>query len=200
MELANKILEKGKLEVDLILKTAKEEAKLAKKTLIDEALKDANTRIENVRREANKDLKTKERLLNFERRQAELLAKQNTIDEIFLEVRKKIELLKGSDLLDYVVNQISTEKLVGDEVMHVNNENYERYLNALSSNKEDNLVDLDKLNKKLKTNLKLSNKPFDMGNGFILEGKYFDLNFAIEDVIEKLKTKHERKLVKELFE
>ena len=148
MELANKILEKGKLEVDLILKTAKEEAKLAKKTLIDEALKDANTRIENVRREANKDLKTKERLLNFERRQAELLAKQNTIDEIFLEVRKKIELLKGSDLLDYVVNQISTEKLVGDEVMHVNNENYERYLNALSSNKEDNLVDLDKLNKK----------------------------------------------------
>ena len=39
-----------------------------------------------------------------------------------------------------------------------------------------------------------------MGNGFILEGKYFDLNFAIEDVIEKLKTKHERKLVKELFE
>ena len=84
--------------------------------------------------------------------------------------------------------------------MHTNKENYERYFKALSSGTKGDLVDLDKLNKKLKTTFKLSNRPVDISNGFILEGKHFDLNFSIEEVIEKLKTKHERALVKELFE
>lgn len=200
MDLANKIIEKGKIEVESILKAAKKEAKEATKELIDAAKSDAKNRIEIVRKEASNDLMTKERLLNFERRQAELLAKHRTIDEIFGEVRKRIEALTKDDLLNYVVNQIKQEKLVGDEIMHVNKDNYKRFLEALSTNKAGKLVDLDKLNAKLKTNLKLSNEPFDMKNGFILEGKYFDLNFAIEDIIVKLKDKHERQLVKELFE
>ncbi len=200
MDLANKIIEKGKIEVESILKAAKKEAKEATKELIDAAKSDAKNRIEIVRKEASNDLMTKERLLNFERRQAELLAKHRTIDEIFGEVRKRIEALTKDDLLNYVVNQIKQEKLVGDEIMHVNKDNYKRFLEALSTNKAGKLVDLDKLNAKLKTNLKLSNEAFDMKNGFILEGKYFDLNFAIEDIIVKLKDKHERQLVKELFE
>lgn len=200
MELANKILEKGNLEVESIIKAAKEEAMLAKTELISVAKADADNRIERVRKEATNDLKTKERLLNFERRQAELLAKHKTIDEIFGEVRRRIEALTKDDLLKYVVNQVKDEKLVGDEIMHVNKDNYDRYLLALSTNKKAKLVDLDLLNAKLKTNLKLSDKSFGMGNGFLLEGKDFDLNFAIEEIIEKLKNKYERRLVKELFE
>lgn len=200
MELANKILEKGKLEVESILMNAKEEAKLAKKELIDVAKSEAKNRIEIIKKETTNDLKTKERLLNFERRQAELLAKHKTIDEIFGEVRRRIETLVKDDLLNYVVNQVKKEQLLGDEIMHVNKDNYNRYLQALSTNKKGKLVDLDLLNAKLKTNLKLSEEPFDMGNGFLLEGKYFDLNFAIEEIIEKLKNKYERRLVKELFE
>lgn len=200
MELANKILEKGKLEAERILNAAKEEAKLAKEELIHEAKTDSEKRIERIKKEANDDLKTKERLLNFERRQAELLAKHKVIDEIFSKVRIRIEALAKDELFNYIVNKIKQEKLVGDEIMYVNKDNYNRYLEALSTNKHGELVDLDKLNQKLNTKFKLSNKPFDMGDGFILEGKYFDLNFAVEEIIEKLKIKHERKLVKELFE
>jgi len=198
--LANKILLKGDEAVKAILAEAKAEAKASKKALIDEADLDAKSRVELIKNEVDNEIITKERLLVFERRQAELLAKQNTINEIFTEVRTRIEALEGNDLLEYVTNQIKKEKVNKDEVMKVNKDNYERYLKALSTKEKANLVSLDKLNKKLDANFKLSSEPAEISNGFILEGEYFDINFAIEEVIEKLKRKHERQLVKELFE
>ena len=200
MGLANKILLKGDEAVKAILAEAKAEAKASKKALIDEADLDAKSRVELIKNEVDNEIITKERLLVFERRQAELLAKQNTINEIFTEVRTRIEALEGNDLLEYVTNQIKKEKVNKDEVMKVNKDNYERYLKALSTKEKANLVSLDKLNKKLDANFKLSSEPAEISNGFILEGEYFDINFAIEEVIEKLKRKHERQLVKELFE
>jgi len=200
VELIKKINDKGLEKVNIIIEDAKKEAEELKKGLINEAKEESKIKINNIKKEVNNEITTKERLLTFEQRQAELSAKQNIIDNIFDEVRVKIEALEGKDLLNYVSVKIKQEKLNGDEVMHTNKENYERYLKALSSGTKGELVDLDKLNKNLKTTFKLSNKAVDISNGFILEGKHFDLNFSIEEVIEKLKNKHERALVKELFE
>ena len=200
MDLIKKINDKGLDKVNLIIEEAKKEAEALKQSLIDEALEESKIKVNNIKKEVNNEITTKERLLTFEQRQAELAAKQNIIDDIFNEVRIKIEALEGKELLDYVSVKIKQEKLIGDEVMHTNKENYDRYFKALSSQTKSDLVDLDKLNKKLKTTFKLSNRPVDISNGFILEGKHFDLNFSIEEVIEKLKNKHERALVKELFE
>lgn len=200
MDLIKKINDKGLDKVNLIIEEAKKEAEALKQSLIDEALEESKIKVNNIKKEVNNEITTKERLLTFEQRQAELAAKQNIIDDIFNEVRIKIEALEGKELLDYVSVKIKQEKLIGDEVMHTNKENYDRYFKALSSQTKSDLVDLDKLNKKLKTTFKLSNRPVDISNGFILEGNHFDLNFSIEEVIEKLKNKHERALVKELFE
>ncbi|HHT55469.1 MAG TPA: hypothetical protein GX012_02785 [Acholeplasma sp.] len=200
MDLIKKINDKGLDKVNFIIEEAKKEAEALKQSLIDEALEESRIKVNNIKKEVESEITTKERLLTFEQRQAELLAKQNIIDNIFDEVRVKIEALEGAELLNYVYVKIKQEKLNGDEIMHTNKENYERYFKALSSGTKGDLVDLDKLNKKLKTTFKLSNRPVDISNGFILEGKHFDLNFSIEEVIEKLKNKHERALVKELFE
>jgi len=200
VDLIKKINDKGLDKVNFIIEEAKKEAEALKQSLIDEALEESRIKVNNIKKEVESEITTKERLLTFEQRQAELLAKQNIIDNIFDEVRVKIEALEGAELLNYVYVKIKQEKLNGDEIMHTNKENYERYFKALSSGTKGDLVDLDKLNKKLKTTFKLSNRPVDISNGFILEGKHFDLNFSIEEVIEKLKNKHERALVKELFE
>lgn len=200
MDLIKKINDKGLDKVNFIIEEAKKEAEALKQSLIDEALEESRIKVNNIKKEVESEITTKERLLTFEQRQAELLAKQNIIDNIFDEVRVKIEALEGAELLNYVYVKIKQEKLNGDEIMHTNKENYERYFKALSSGTKGDLVDLDKLNKKLNTTFKLSNRPVDISNGFILEGKHFDLNFSIEEVIEKLKNKHERALVKELFE
>lgn len=200
VNLIDKINEKGSDQITLILEEAKVDANKLKQGLITEANNESEAKIKNLEKEIKKELDSKERILVFEERQAELHAKQNIIDNIFNEVRIKIEALEGADLLNYVVVKIKQEKLVGDEVMHTNKDNYNRYLKALSNETEGDLVDLDKLNKKLNTKFKLSNRYVEISNGFILEGKHFDLNFSIEEVIEKLKNKHVRGLVKELFE
>lgn len=193
-------MNKGEERVKAFLKAAKIEAEETKQALIDEAKADASMRLKNIEAEAKLEIQTKERLLSFEKRQAELFAKQNTIDEIFEEVRIRIEGLEGKELLAFVTNQIKGEKVNSDEVMRTNKNNYKRYLKALSTSSEAELVDLDLLNKALGTKFKLSNEPVKISNGFILEGKYFDINFSSEELIEKLKNKHLRQLVKELFE
>jgi len=200
LNLIDKVEKKGNEEVSKIINEYKKEAEKLKLKLINDAKVETEAKIKNIIKEHDKEIETKERLLTFERRQAELQAKQKVIENIFNEVRIKIEALEGKELLNYVANKIKAEKLNGDEIMHTNESNYERYLKALSSKPKGDLVELDKLNKILNSNYKLSNRYIDISNGFILEGKDFDLNFSIEEVIEKLRNKHERKLVKKLFE
>lgn len=200
MDLSKKIIEKGALEVEAILNEAKEEAQRRKDEIVDEVKEDANLKTTSIRADIRKEIRTKERLLNFEQRQASLLAKQNVIEQIFGEVKERLVKLKGKKLLDYIVNQLQKEVIIGNETMYVNKDEYKKYLEALSKNEASNLVDLDILNGLLKTNLKLSNKDISIRSGFILEGNDFNLNFDIDEVIEKLKDKHELEIVKKLFE
>lgn len=200
MGLDEKIVKKGTEEAKRILEEAKLEAKQTKLDIIAEAKEDCEIKVKNVKREIDKELKTKEKMLQFERKQAELIAKQSVIDKIFGTVSERINDLKDEELFNYVLSQIKNEKLTGDEIMRTNKLHYEKYLKALSTKKSGKSVELDKINEVLKTNFKLSNEHIDINNGFVLEGKFFDLNFAIEEVIDRLRDKYERKIVKELFE
>lgn len=199
MELEKKILENAKLDYDEILAAAKKEAKEERDYIVSEVKNDFDIKLKHVQKEANKEIRTKERLLAFETKQAELFAKQSVLEHIFNRVRESLLKLEGKDLLDYVIKNLKEETLVGNEVMYTNKTDYDKYLKALSTNKKSDLVDLDLLNKALNTNYKLSNKHVDIKGGFILEGIDFDLNFALEEVINKLRNKYEREIVKELF-
>ncbi|MDY0277639.1 MAG: V-type ATP synthase subunit E family protein [Acholeplasma sp.] len=200
MELVDKIIEKGNLDVEKILLEAKEKANDERTTILDEAKKDYSQKINTVRKDSQKEIKTKERLLFFETKQAELLAKQSVIDDVFKKVEEKITNLIDDDLLDYVYKSLKKEELVGNEIFYTNKEEYKKFLKALSSETAKKSVDLDKLNALLKTKLVLSNQPIDVKGGFIIESKDFDLNFTIEEVISKLREKHEGSIIKELFE
>lgn len=199
MELEKKILENAKLDYDEILAAAKKEAKEERDYIVSEVKNDFDIKLKHVQKEANKEIRTKERLLAFETKQAELFAKQSVLEHIFNRVRESLLKLEGKDLLDYVIKNLKEETLVGNEIMYTNKTDYDKYLKALSTNKKSDLVDLDLLNKALNTNYKLSNKHVDIKGGFILEGIDFDLNFALEEVINKLRNKYEREIVKELF-
>lgn len=195
-----KIELKGREEVNTILKEAKEKADKIKDDLITKAKKDAEKRINSAQQAANKDVSYRERLLDLEKRQALLITKQNIISDIFNSVLKQLEGLEGKDLLNYVEKLIKSEEVIGDEVIHTNANDYDKHLKALSSSKKDDLVDVDLLNKKLNTNFKMSTKSVDIQNGFILEGKHFDLNFSLNQIIENLRTKNEKEIATELFE
>lgn len=203
MELSQTIYEKinskGQAEVLRINEHTKAEIAKLEKEILGKAKKDAQSRVEKAELEAKKLLKHKERLVDLEKRQALLTTKQEVIDNIFEEVVNKIIKLENKDLLNYVVKLIKTEQYSGNEVILVNKNDFNKYLKALSTSKESELVELDLLNKELKTSFKLSNKPVDIPNGFIVEGQDFDLNFTFEQIVSKLRKENEKLIAEELF-
>ena len=199
MELDKKILEKNKADIEAILKDAQETAEKEYKSIIEEVENDYNKKYLSIKNDYQKQIATKERMLAFEKKQAELLAKQSVLTEIFNKVYEKLNQLEGKDLLKYVANKIKEVNYVGNEIMYVNKNEYNKYLKALSTKEKNQLVELDQLNAILNTQFQLSNEPIDIENGFLLEGKDFDLNFATNEIVKKLRDKHEREIAKELF-
>lgn len=196
----DKILAKGDAEVEKILTEAKKEAKKIEDEIVNKALKQSEKQIEKAETEAKKIINHQKRLLDLEKRQSLLTAKQTVIQEIFDQVLDKLIKFEGEDLLNFVVKLINEEKVNGNEIIHVRKEDYNKYLKALSTNKKDNLVETDLLNKKINTNFKLSSDPVNIKDGFLLEGVDFDLNFSITNLVNKLRLKHEQEIAKELFE
>lgn len=199
MELDKKILQKNKADIEAILKDAQETAEKEYKSIIEEVENDYNKKYLSIKNDYQKQIATKERMLAFEKKQAELLAKQSVLTEIFNKVYEKLNQLEGKDLLKYVANKIKEVNYVGNEIMYVNKKEYNKYLKALSTKEKNQLVELDQLNAILNTQFQLSNEPIDIENGFLLEGKDFDLNFATNEIVKKLRDKHEREIAKELF-
>lgn len=199
MELDKKILQKNKADIEAILKDAQETAEKEYKSIIEEVENDYNKKYLSIKNDYQKQIATKERMLAFEKKQAELLAKQSVLTEIFNKVYEKLNQLEGKDLLKYVANKIKEVNYVGNEIMYVNKNEYNKYLKALSTKEKNQLVELDQLNAILNTQFQLSNEPIDIENGFLLEGKDFDLNFATNEIVKKLRDKHEREIAKELF-
>ena len=194
-----KIESKGDNLVKDILAKAKVESKEVYEQIVSKANNDAEKRIAKAKEDADKKVSYKKRLFDLEKRQALLTTKQEVIDNIFEEVVNRIIKLEKKDLLNYVVKLIKSEQYSGDEVILVNKDDYKKYLKALSTNKESDLVELDLLNKELKTSFKLSNRPVDIPNGFIVEGQDFDLNFTFEQIVSKLRKENEKLIAEELF-
>lgn len=194
-----KIESKGDNLVKDILAKAKVESKEVYDQIVSKANNDAEKRIAKAKEDADKKVSYKKRLFDLEKRQALLTTKQEVIDNIFEEVVNRIIKLEKKDLLNYVVKLIKSEQYSGDEVILVNKDDYKKYLKALSTNKESDLVELDLLNKELKTSFKLSNRPVDIPNGFIVEGQDFDLNFTFEQIVSKLRKENEKLIAEELF-
>lgn len=195
-----KIQSKGEVAVNDILVKANTEAAIISKNTIDKANKDANDRILRAKNEADKTLAYKKRLFDLEKRQALLTSKQEILDDIFNDVLDKILKFEGKELLAYVSKLIKQESYIGDEIIRVNEASYDKYLKALSTAKSAKLVDADLLNELLKTKFKLSKEPINIKNGFLLEGKDFDLNFSFDQIITNLRIKEEKAIAVELFE
>lgn len=195
----DKILAKGEAQVEKILDAAQKEAKKIEDDIVNKALINKEERLNKAKLEANKIINHQEKLLELEKRQAILIAKQQVIENIFNDVLKKVNNFEKDDLLKFVVKLIKKEETLGNETILVNEKDYDKYLKALSTNKKGDLVELDLLNKELKTNFKLSHKPVNIKDGFLLEGIDFDLNFSITNLVSELREANEKKISEQLF-
>jgi V/A-type H+-transporting ATPase subunit E len=201
MSIYDKIAKKGQNESALIRQEAEQEARIVEHKIISEAEKEASLIIAKAEDERQNAVVQKQALSELEKRQSVSAIKNKMIDEIFDGVLAYFANLKGAELLSFVISQIKSEHLKGDETMRVNARDYEKYISALSSHKAAKKVELDILNKALGHDfaLSLENISSHEEDGFLLVGETYDLNFSVKPLLRKIRKEKEKELFITLF-
>jgi V/A-type H+-transporting ATPase subunit E len=197
----DKIIDKGKEDAKVILADGLKKLEQLKLEKIEEA---KNKQKEELKKqEALNQSKKQAALINARReaKKSEIKLKQALLKETVKEAVAKLDNLKQNELFDFVLKLVKEDNLSGKEVIYVNKKDYSKYLATFSSKKEDELVELDKLNNALgkKFELKLSKKPKDLDGGFYIVSEKYDINHSYSALVDNLLAKLEADLNKILF-
>lgn len=201
MTIFEKIEQKGLEEAKEILESAKKESEAIMASSTERINQQVSDMVQSEKDKARFSLEQKESSFELEKRQSVLAIKSTQIDRVINQLRDHILNLKEEELLNFSVSLIKEESLTGTEHIRVSKADYDKYLNAFSSEKKANLVSLDKLNKKLGKDFKLflESEPADISDGFLIVGEIFDLNFSIEPFLKQIKAKYEKQIYDILF-
>lgn len=186
--LTDYIVSKGKEEAKQIKAEADKAALKVERDILNKAEEEAKRIILSVSTEADYKVSTLEMTQEIERRKALLRAKSEVINEVFQQAYQKIKNLPDKEFLSLIISLIKKEKYAGSEEIMVNKEEFNKY-EAL----------IPKINQELKTEFKLSKKPALIDSGFLMVGKYYDLNFDFMELINEVRREYESKLSEELF-
>ncbi len=197
----DKIIDKGKEDAKVILADGLKKLEQLKLEQIEEAKNKQKDELK--KQEALNQSKYQAALINARReaKKSEIKLKQALLKETVKEAVAKLDNLKQNELFDFVLKLVKEDNLSGKEVIYVNKKDYSKYLATFSSKKEDELVELDKLNNALgkKFELKLSKKPKDLDGGFYIVSEKYDINHSYSALIDNLLAKLEADLNKILF-
>lgn len=186
--LTDYIVSKGKEEAKQIKAEADKAALKVERDILNKAEEEAKRIILSASTEADYKVSTLEMTQEIERRKALLRAKSEVINEVFQQAYQKIKNLPDKEFLSLIISLIKKEKYSGSEEIMVNKEEFNKY-EAL----------IPKINQELKTEFKLSKKPALIDSGFLMVGKYYDLNFDFMELINEVRREYESKLSEELF-
>ncbi len=197
----DKIIDKGKEDAKVILADGLKKLEQLKLEKIEEA---KNKQKEELKKQEALNQSKKQAALINARREAkkeEIKLKQALLKETVKEAVAKLDNLKQNELFDFVLKLVKEDDLSGKEIIYVNKKDYSKYLATLSSKKEGDLVELDKLNNALgkKFELRLSNKPKDLDGGFYIVSEKYDINHSYSALVDNLLAKLEADLNKILF-
>ena len=197
----DKIIDKGKEDAKVILADGLKKLEQLKLEQIEEAKNKQKDELK--KQEALNQSKYQAALINAKReaKKSEIKLKQTLLKETVKEAVAKLDNLKQNELFDFVLKLVKEDNLSGKEVIYVNKKDYSKYLATLSSKKEGDLVELDKLNNALgrKYELKLSNKAMNLDGGFYIVSEKYDINHSYSALVDNLLAKLEADLNKILF-
>ncbi|HQQ39467.1 MAG TPA: V-type ATP synthase subunit E [Bacilli bacterium] len=197
----DKIIDKGKEDAKVILADGLKKLEQLKLEQIEEAKNKQKDELK--KQEALNQSKYQAALINARReaKKSEIKLKQALLKETVKEAVAKLDNLKQNELFDFVLKLVKEDDLSGKEVIYVNKKDYSKYLATFSSKKEDELVELDKLNNALgkKFELKLSKKPKDLDGGFYIVSEKYDINHSYSALVDNFLAKLEADLNKILF-
>lgn len=123
--------------------------------------------------------------------------RQELVNGMFDQIYEIIKGYKKTDLCNWVSKLLSHDDITGT-TMVVAKKDYERYLEALSSDKKPTNLDLIKAKGK-KENFKLKVDKLGFEEGFILVHDEYDLIFNYHEIIKTNQNALEKKVYEELF-
>ncbi|HHU56189.1 MAG TPA: hypothetical protein GXZ48_05850 [Acholeplasmataceae bacterium] len=195
-----KIEKKCALEAQEIIDEGKARADEIKSTLINEAKKEAEIIINKANAKSAEKIQTERTSFEQIAKQKSLQNKKNLIDKAINLSLEKLNNLDDDKLYKFVINKLSLEKLNGDEIIKVSQNDYSRYSKVFSTGKkENNFIVLDKLNQALGLNLKLANDFANIDGGFVVIGKNFDLDYSFSAILFRIKDEYEVEIARILF-
>lgn len=190
---------------DKIIATSKEEAlvikeqgKLKADSITEQIMKETDLRMSQVKLDAKKkcenNIKVAQASLEQTKKQKVLNHKKQLIQDTFKEVLNQLLNLDDQDLIKYVTNNLSQNKLNGGETILVNSNDYQRYLKLFSTNNQvlDKILDN-------KYQLILGKNHVDIKGGFIIESEYYDIDCSYETILNTLEDTMETELAEMLF-
>ena len=192
--LTSKIIKDAEVKKIEILNEASIKADEIVKKKIEEANKKASSILEKAEIE-NKTIK--ERIISktdLEVRNKKLLAKQQVIEKVFEEAKKRLKSMNSNEFDKFVKNSIMSLNIDGDEEIIINVSDREKLPDKF-------LVELNKLliaNGKL-GKLKFNIKNHEIDGGFIISKNGIEINNSFEELVNSLKYELEYEVGKMLF-
>ena len=194
------INETSEAEVKKILSDAKKKANDLEKSIVDSFAQKQDERFEKSSVHHKTLVAQKKKESEFKLNQVKGNTQREVLDALFGDALKTLNSYSDDKLLDFAASMLKKSDAKGNEVIVVNKCDYPKFLKAFSSAAKGNLVDADKLNKKLsKTSYKLSNDPATIKDGFLLLGDKYDLSFEFASLIDKLQEEKEKEISEILF-
>jgi V/A-type H+-transporting ATPase subunit E len=174
------------------------EASIKADEIVKKKIEEANKKASSILEKAEIESKTiKERIISktdLEVRNKKLLAKQQVIEKVFEEAKKRLKSMNSNEFDKFVKSSIMSLNIDGDEEIIINVSDREKLPDKF-------LVELNKLliaNGKL-GKLKFNVKTHEIDGGFIISKNGIEINNSFEELVNSLKYELEYEVGKILF-
>jgi V/A-type H+-transporting ATPase subunit E len=174
------------------------EASIKADEIVKKKIEEANKKASSILEKAEIESKTiKERIISktdLEVRNKKLLAKQQVIEKVFEEAKKRLKSMDSNEFDKFVKSSIMSLNIDGDEEIIINVSDREKLPDKF-------LVELNKLliaNGKL-GKLKFNVKTHEIDGGFIISKNGIEINNSFEELVNSLKYELEYEVGKILF-
>lgn len=182
----NKIIEKAEAEALVIKENGNKKIKQITEQVIEETKTKINELLKNAEAK-NKDLiKTKTAELEQALKQQVLAKQKEIIKSTFKVALDRLLSLNDDDLKSIVVNYLKKVDVEESITIKVNEHDFTKYQNLFSSQHNSNLDLLAHLIDKESITITLSNDSACIAGGFIVIGKYYDVDYSFESILDNL--------------
>lgn len=194
-----KIVNKGASDAAEINRIGQEKAQELEEKALKEVQVEINQLLDKAHNASAEKIKTRATQIEQYARQRSLLRKKELIKDTFNVALEQLKKIDDDTFKKFVTKLLMKDGLVGNEIIKVAKNDYDRFLKLFSNGRKyDNYYLIDKALPDYQ--LKLDPNPLDLDGGFLVFGENFDIDHSYQSIIKTIAEQYETEVAKILFE